>query len=59
MTAIRLTIERIDNAGVTRRTLHQDYKEVPSGMTIERAVRFMLQKAEEKFLDKPKEGKRD
>lgn len=54
-TSIRITVERIDNAGATRRTLHQDFKPLEAGMTIERTVRFMLQAAADKFLDKPKE----
>ena len=57
--SIRLTVERIDAGGAIRKTLHQDYRKVEFPMTVERCVRFMLQAASDKFLDKPKDGQRD
>ena len=57
--SIRLTIERIDYAGAVRRAIYNDYAQVPKNMSLERCIRFMLQKAGDHFLDKPDERKRD
>lgn len=46
--AIRITIEAIDEEH-ERDVLHNDYRRVERGQTVEKTVRFMLELAGEKF----------
>lgn len=56
MRAIRITIEELNGP---RKIIHQDFQEIPIGMTVARLVRFMLERAGEKFRESTEPARHD